>query len=63
MSEENRRCILLNSHDEKEYTFVKYAPVEVYDESGHMRTPEKAIIEAEDGKVHTVNPSSIQFLK
>ncbi|WP_077174080.1 hypothetical protein [Yersinia proxima] len=62
MSEEKRRCILLNTHDKKEGTFIKYAPVEVYDESGQMRTPEKAIVEADDGKVYTVDPSNIQFL-
>ncbi|EPU3949656.1 hypothetical protein FMJ28_28310 [Klebsiella michiganensis] len=63
MSEEIRRVILSNTHDKKEGTFIKYAPIEVYDDSGQMRTAEKAIVETDDGKVYTVDPSKIQFLK
>ncbi|AID99695.1 MULTISPECIES: hypothetical protein [Klebsiella] len=63
MSEEIRRVILTNTYDKKEGTFIKYAPIETYDESGQMRTPEKAIVETDDGKVYTVDPSKIQFLK
>lgn len=63
MSEEIRRCKVIGSYGEPEGTFIKYAPIEVYDESGQLRTPEKAIVELDNGKVMTVNPTAIQFLK
>ncbi|MFK3762473.1 hypothetical protein [Serratia ureilytica] len=63
MSQDNRRCIVHGAYGEPEGTFIKYAPVETYDESGQMRTPEKAIVELDSGEVITINPNKIKFIK
>lgn len=63
MSKENRRCKVIGSYDEPEGTFIKYAPIAVYDDSGQLHTPEMAIVELDDGKVMTVKPTAIKFIK
>lgn len=63
MSQENRRCIVIGRHGEPEGTFIKFAPIETYDESGQMRTPEKAIVELDNGEVITISPAGIKFIK
>ncbi|KEA54659.1 hypothetical protein DT73_00405 [Mangrovibacter sp. MFB070] len=61
MANEPRRCIIESMYEKPEGNFVQYAPIEVYDDSGQMHTPVKAIVELDDGKVLTVDPKSIRF--
>ncbi|MDT7074209.1 hypothetical protein [Citrobacter amalonaticus] len=63
MSEETRRCKIVSMHDHPEGTFIKFAPVKFYDEGNNPHVGEQAIVEMDNGKVITVNPGEIQFIK
>lgn len=63
MSEETRRCKVVTLHDKPEGTFVKFAPVQFYDEGNNPYAAEQAIVELDNGRVITVNPDGIQFVK
>lgn len=63
MSEENRRCKIVGRHDKPEGVFVKFAPVKFYDEGNNPYAAEQAIVELDNGRVMTVNPDEIQFIK
>lgn len=63
MSEENRRCKVTAMGTVAEGTFIKFAPVAAYDEANQLHTPERAIVELDNGRVVTVNPDEIRFIK
>ncbi|AVI67721.1 hypothetical protein CKQ84_18715 [Shewanella sp. WE21] len=42
-------------------TFIKYAAIAYMDEGNHPYTAEKAIVELDNGRVVTVDPSQIRF--
>lgn len=63
MSEETRRCKIVSMHNHPEGTFIKFAPVKFYDEGNNPYAAEQAIVEMDNGKVVTVNPGEIQFIK
>lgn len=63
MSEETRRCKVLSRHDKPEGTFIKFAPVRFYDEGNNPYAAEQAIVELDNGKVLSVNPDEIHFIK
>lgn len=63
MSEESRRCVVSTFHNKPEGNFVKFAPVKFYDEGNNPYAAEQAIVELDDGRVVTVNPNEIRFIR
>ncbi|WP_299202815.1 hypothetical protein [uncultured Amphritea sp.] len=61
MSEEKRKCQIEEYGVSKKGTFIKYAPIQYYDEANQSYIAEKAIVELDDGKVVTVDPQCIRF--
>lgn len=61
MSDEKRKCKVVDNGSEKIGTFIKYAPIEKFDEANHSYIAEKAIVELDDGRVVAVDPQSIRF--
>jgi len=49
--------------DREEGTFVQFAPIATYDDSNQLHSPVMAIIERDDGKVVTVHPNQVNFIK
>lgn len=63
MEDGKRRCSFPMHGTKEEGTFVKFAPVETYDDSNQLHTPEKAIIERDNGQVVVLDPQKIAFVK
>ncbi len=61
MSDEKRECTVLDYGNKERGIFIKYAPIQFYDDANHSYTAEKAIVELESGRVVTVDPQCVVF--
>ena len=61
MSDDKRECIVSDYGKQEKGMFVKYAPIQFYDEANHPYTAEKAIVELDSGQVVTVDPQCVRF--
>lgn len=62
MSGDQRKCIVSDYEKQEKGTFVKYAPIQFYDDGNHPYTAEKAIVELDSGRVVAVDPQCIRFV-
>lgn len=61
MSDEKRECIVSDYEKSEKGIFIKYAPIQYYDDANQPYVAEKAIVELESGRVAVVDPQCIRF--